>query len=98
MLFFDMTKYFAKKVLKKCIFYRFYRFFAKKTLSLHEFSRYMQRSAEEIELLRLRSRLTKRFHKACAEYGLIADGDHILVGVSGGKDSLALVELLQLPM
>ena len=54
----------------------------------------MQRSAEEIELVRLRSRLTKRFHKACTDYGLISDGDHILVGVSGGKDSLALVELL----
>lgn len=38
--------------------------------------------------------ITKRFHKACADYGLIEDGDHILVGLSGGKDSLALVELL----
>ena len=54
----------------------------------------MQRTAEEIELIRLRSRLTKRFHKACADYGLIADGDHILIGLSGGKDSLALVEFL----
>jgi len=41
-----------------------------------------------------RERLTKRFHKACADYGLIADGDHILVGLSGGKDSLLLTELL----
>ena len=54
----------------------------------------MQRTPEEIELIRLRSRLTKRFHKACADYGLIADGDHILVGLSGGKDSLTLVEFL----
>lgn len=54
----------------------------------------MQRTPEEIELIRLRARLTKRFHKACADYGLIADGDHILVGLSGGKDSLALVEFL----
>lgn len=38
--------------------------------------------------------LTKKFHKACADYGLIADGDHILIGLSGGKDSLALTELL----
>ena len=38
--------------------------------------------------------LTRKFHKACADYGLIEDGDHILVGLSGGKDSLALVELL----
>lgn len=39
-------------------------------------------------------RIVQKFHKACAEYGLIADGDHILVGLSGGKDSLALTELL----
>lgn len=54
----------------------------------------MQRSPEEIELLRLRARLTKRFHKACADYGLITNNDHVLIGLSGGKDSLALVELL----
>ena len=54
----------------------------------------MKRTPEEIELLRLQSRLSKRFNKACADYGLIADGDHILVGLSGGKDSLALVEFL----
>ncbi len=54
----------------------------------------MQKTPEQIETERLRARLTKRFHKACADYGLIADGDHILIGLSGGKDSLALVELL----
>lgn len=54
----------------------------------------MERTPEQIEYIRLQSRITKRFHKACADYGLIRDGDHILVGLSGGKDSLALVELL----
>lgn len=54
----------------------------------------MQRSAKEIEFIRLQKRLTKRFHKACADYGLIKDGDHILIGLSGGKDSLTLVEFL----
>ena len=48
----------------------------------------------QTELLHLQSRITRRFHKACADYGLIADGDHILIGLSGGKDSLTLVELL----
>lgn len=42
----------------------------------------------------LAARLTRLFHKACANYGLIEEGDHILVGLSGGKDSLAMVELL----
>lgn len=54
----------------------------------------MQRTPEQIQYIRLQSRITKRFHKACADYGLIADNDHILIGLSGGKDSLALVELL----
>ena len=54
----------------------------------------MIKTPQEIALQKLRARLTKRFHKACADYGLIADGDHILVGLSGGKDSLALVEFL----
>ena len=50
----------------------------------------MEQIAEE----KLLNKLTKRFHKACADYGLIEDGDHILVGLSGGKDSLLLTELL----
>jgi len=38
--------------------------------------------------------LLRNFHKACDKYRLLEDGDHILVALSGGKDSLALVELL----
>lgn len=45
-------------------------------------------------MVKQQAKLTKRFHKACADYGLIEDGDHILIGLSGGKDSLALTELL----
>lgn len=52
------------------------------------------KTAEQIALEKQRERLTKRFHKACADYGLLADGDHVLIGLSGGKDSLALTELL----
>lgn len=54
----------------------------------------MNKTAEQIALEKQRARLTRLFHKACADYGLIADGDHVLIGLSGGKDSLALVELL----
>lgn len=42
----------------------------------------------------LMKRLERRFMKGIMEYGLIEDGDRILVGLSGGKDSLALTELL----
>jgi len=52
------------------------------------------KTPEQIALEKQQARLTKRFHKACADYRLIEDGDHVLIGLSGGKDSLALVELL----
>lgn len=39
-------------------------------------------------------RLKERFIKAMATYHLIEDDDRILVGLSGGKDSLLLTELL----
>ena len=52
------------------------------------------KTPEQIALVKQQAKLTKRFHKACADYGLIEDGDHILIGLSGGKDSLALTELL----
>lgn len=45
---------------------------------------------------RLIARIERRLMKGIVEYGLIEDGDRILVGVSGGKDSLALIELLAL--
>lgn len=51
----------------------------------------MSQFTEEEKLMR---RIEKRFSKGVVEYGLIADGDKILIGLSGGKDSLALVELL----
>ena len=45
---------------------------------------------EEIAL----RRIEKRFNKGVVQYGLIEEGDKILIGLSGGKDSLALIELL----
>ena len=39
-------------------------------------------------------RLNERFVRAFATYHLLEDNDHVLVGLSGGKDSLLLTELL----
>lgn len=40
--------------------------------------------------------ITKLFGKALRKYGLVEDGDYILAGLSGGKDSMALLRLLAL--
>lgn len=43
---------------------------------------------------KLERRIKSRFQKAIYDYGLVDDGDKILVGLSGGKDSLCLLDLL----
>ena len=52
------------------------------------------RNLNDTESRRLEKRLNERFVKAMATYHLIEDDDRILVGLSGGKDSLLLTELL----
>ena len=49
---------------------------------------------ESQELRKLEYRLNDQFIKAFAKFKLLEDGDHILIGLSGGKDSLLLTELL----
>lgn len=53
----------------------------------------MSKYSEEDLLIR---RITRHANKGMVTYKLIEDGDKILVGLSGGKDSLALLELLAL--
>jgi tRNA(Ile)-lysidine synthase TilS/MesJ len=46
------------------------------------------------EEMALERRIAKRFGQGIKEHQLIEEGDRILIGLSGGKDSLALVEWL----
>jgi tRNA(Ile)-lysidine synthase TilS/MesJ len=46
-------------------------------------------------MVELSKKLIKQVGKTNAEYGLIKEGDRVLVGLSGGKDSLTLVHSLK---
>jgi tRNA 2-thiocytidine biosynthesis protein TtcA len=45
---------------------------------------------------RLERKIVRRAGAAVGDHGLISDGDHLLVAVSGGKDSLSLLHVLRL--
>lgn len=46
------------------------------------------------EIQILERRIWRHFNKGLTQYQLLEDGDHILLGISGGKDSLALLEFM----
>jgi tRNA 2-thiocytidine biosynthesis protein TtcA len=48
----------------------------------------------EFEANKLRKRLRRQVGEAIADYALIEEGDRVMVCVSGGKDSYALLDLL----
>ena len=42
----------------------------------------------------LETRLAKKTTKAITDFNLVEDGDRVMVGLSGGKDSWALIQIL----
>lgn len=50
--------------------------------------------AKFTEQQRLYRKIQKQFNRATKDYSMFTDGDKILVAISGGKDSLTLLQLL----
>ena len=46
------------------------------------------------EIKQLERIVVKQFNKGCVDFGLLQDGDRILLALSGGKDSLEMVRLM----
>ena len=58
-----------------------------------------QREVDSLEMSYrspLEARIAKKTTKAIVDFNLIADGDRVMVGLSGGKDSWALIQTLDL--
>ena len=47
---------------------------------------------------KLHLHLRKRLEQAILKHGMLGEGDRVLVGVSGGSDSLTLIKLLNGPL
>ena len=54
----------------------------------------MQNNRKTIESIELPNKLRRKAGKAIIDYNMIKEGDRVLLGLSGGKDSLSLLHLL----
>jgi len=56
----------------------------------------MKKQKKKSDYTRLEMKLVRQMGKASQEFGLLQDGDRVLVAMSGGKDSYAMLVLLDL--
>jgi len=54
----------------------------------------MQKSTEQIQSEKLFKKICRKMGTTMRDHSLICEGDHLLVGLSGGKDSMILLEAL----
>ena len=54
----------------------------------------MERTAEQIQSEKLFKKICRKMGTTIRDHAMIREGDHVLVGLSGGKDSMILLEAL----
>lgn len=67
---------------------------ANRPLTAEQIARLAQRPSEDEGVEMKAHYLLRKVSKTVRDYDMIAEGDHIAVAVSGGKDSLSLLDLL----
>lgn len=72
-----------------------YLAYLRDTVYSEEQSSKIQSKAENSIRKKFHKQLFSPFAKACRDYQLIQDGDHIAVCISGGKDSMLMAKLFQ---
>ena len=55
----------------------------------------MERTPEEIRIKKLLKKISRKMGTTLRDHAMIREGDRILVGLSGGKDSMILLEALK---
>ena len=59
-------------------------------------SKNSEEETSQADLYKLQGKLLKNLRQVCKDYDMLQDGDHVMVCVSGGKDSACLLYLLLL--
>jgi len=54
----------------------------------------MEKSPEQVQSEKLFKKISRKMGTTMRDHSLISEGDHVLVGLSGGKDSMIMLEAL----
>ena len=91
----DLADAFEEQGLECCSLSGGYLAYLRDTISFDRQSSEIQPKAEDSIRRKYHKQLFTPFAKACKQYQLIQEGDHIAVCISGGKDSMLMAKLFQ---
>ena len=91
----NLAEAFEKQGRECCSLSGGYLAYLRDTVSSDKQSSEIQPKAENSIRRKYHKQLFTPFAKACKQYQLIREGDHIAVCISGGKDSMLMAKLFQ---